>query len=54
MHVATHDCHIHDAPFLTEEDKKYGGTQPRRTYNGMRYRGGYSDHLPLVARFHIE
>ena len=54
MHDATHDCHIHDAPFLTEEDKKYGGTQPRRTYNGMRYRGGYSDHLPLVARFHIE
>ena len=45
-------CHIMDAPFLTEEDEKYGGQQPRRTYIGMRYHGGNSDHLPLVARFY--
>lgn len=44
-------CHINDAPFLLEEDKKYGGMKPRRTYLGPRYLGGFSDHLPLVAVF---
>ncbi|MBP5385879.1 MAG: endonuclease/exonuclease/phosphatase family protein [Prevotella sp.] len=44
------ECHIIDAPFLTEEDEKYGGLQPRRTYVGYRYHGGSSDHLPLVLK----
>lgn len=44
-------CHINDTPFLLEEDKKYGGMKPRRTYLGPRYLGGFSDHLPLVAVF---
>ena len=34
-------------PFLLEEDGKYGGDKPFRTYHGMRYQGGYSDHLPV-------
>ena len=42
---------INDAPFLLEEDKKYGGVKPLRTYNGYRYQRGFSDHLPLVVRF---
>ncbi|MFA8300159.1 MAG: hypothetical protein ACEPOV_08360 [Hyphomicrobiales bacterium] len=33
--------------FLLEEDPKYPGYRPSRTYNGMRYNGGYSDHLPV-------
>ena len=45
--------YINDAPFLLEEDKKYGGVKPFRTYNGMRYQRGFSDHLPLVVRFLI-
>ena len=44
-------AHVNDAPFLLEEDKKYGGVKPFRTYNGYRYQQGYSDHLPLVVRF---
>lgn len=48
------DCHINDAPFLLEEDEKYGGVKPRRTYLGPRYLGGFSDHLPLVAVFRSE
>lgn len=44
-------CHIYDAPFLLEEDKKYGGVKPHRTFLGPRYLGGFSDHLPLVAVF---
>lgn len=42
---------INDAPFLLEEDKKYGGVKPLRTYIGMHYQQGFSDHLPLVVRF---
>lgn len=42
---------INDAPFLLEEDKKYGGVKPLRTYNGYRYQRGFSDHLPLVVLF---
>ena len=43
--------YINDAPFLLEEDKKYGGLKPFRTYNGYRYQRGFSDHIPLVVRF---
>ncbi len=39
--------------FLLAEDEKYGGKQPFRTYNGMKYIGGYSDHLPVRARFQL-
>ena len=45
---------INDAPFLLEEDKKYGGAKPLRTFNGYRYQRGFSDHLPLVVRFRFE
>ena len=41
---------IHSPEFLLEEEKLYGGYRPRRTYNGMRYQPGYSDHLPLVVK----
>ena len=33
--------------FLLEEDDRYGGDKPFRTYNGMKYQGGFSDHLPI-------
>jgi len=35
--------------FLLEEDQKYLGQKPKRTYLGPRYRGGVSDHLPVVV-----
>ena len=40
-------------PFLLEEDEKYGGDKPFRTYNGMKFVGGYSDHLPIALDFLI-
>lgn len=40
VHILRHD-------FLLEEDERYGGDKPYRTYNGMKYQGGYSDHLPI-------
>ena len=44
---------IGDLPFLLEDDEKYGGKKPYRTYLGPRYLGGYSDHLPLVVQFFL-
>ena len=41
---------IHSPLFLLENETQYGGVRPRRTYNGMRYQPGYSDHLPLVVQ----
>ena len=45
------ECYVNDAEFLIERDEKYGGVKPRRNYLGPRYLNGFSDHLPLVARF---
>ncbi|MEG1004862.1 MAG: endonuclease [Bacteroides sp.] len=41
------------APFLLIDDENKGGKQPFRTYYGMKYIGGYSDHLPIYTDFYI-
>ena len=51
MAAAKQKCQIGDHPFLLEDDEKYGGKKPYRTYLGPRYLGGYSDHLPLLVQF---
>ncbi len=38
---------IFEGDFLLLEDEKYLGKKIFRTYLGMRYKGGYSDHLPV-------
>ena len=48
------DAYINDASFLLEDEKRYGGKKPFRTFNGYRYNGGISDHLPLVVRLRCE
>ncbi len=40
-------------PFLLKEDEKYGDKEPFRTYKGMKYQGGISDHLPVYADFEL-
>ena len=47
LHTSYEAAEILNFPFLLEEDEKTGGMKPFRTYNGMRYNGGYSDHLPI-------
>ena len=44
------DADILRLPFLLSDDDAYGGVKPFRTYNGRRYQGGYSDHLPVKIR----
>lgn len=47
------DYYIFSMPFLLEPDEAYTGNKPRRTYNGFRYAGGVSDHLPAVLDLRI-
>jgi len=35
--------------FLLERDEKYPGIKPFRSFIGMRYNGGFSDHLPVYV-----
>ena len=44
-------AYIFRAPFLLEEDKKNMNVRPKRTYNGLKYNAGYSDHLPVIIKF---
>ncbi len=49
IYTDTLNMHIFDADFLLEEDEKFLGRKPLRTYLGMKYTGGYSDHLPIYV-----
>ena len=46
-------ANIFDENWLQENDEKYGGIKPWRTYNGFQYIGGYSDHLPIFLDINI-
>ncbi len=47
VYTSPTDLHIWAPPFLLEEDSDDLQQTPRRTYNGYRYNGGFSDHLPI-------
>ncbi len=44
------EANIFDEAFLVEYKGKYKGN-PRRTYVGSRYMGGFSDHFPVYVQF---
>ncbi len=45
---ATARMSVFRLPFLLEPDTGYTGDKPRRTFSGPHYKGGLSDHLPVV------
>lgn len=45
--VKNKKAHVFFGDFLLENDTKYGGKKPFRTYSGFKYLGGTSDHLPI-------
>ena len=48
------ESRIYDASYLIEEDNKYGGVRPRRSYKGLRFDpSGHSDHLPIILKLYI-
>jgi hypothetical protein len=42
-------AYIFKAEFLLEVDKRNMNLKPKRTYSGLRYNAGYSDHLPVIV-----
>ena len=42
-------CQIFKADYLLEPDKRYQGVKPFRTYVGLQYNNGISDHLPVYV-----
>ena len=46
--LSSYETIIMSHDFLLEPDEAYTGQKPFRTYNGYIYKGGYSDHLPVL------
>lgn len=40
-------------PFMFTQDEKRLGVRPKRSYYGMKYEGGYSDHFPVTVDFKV-
>ncbi|MFV0471460.1 MAG: endonuclease [Paludibacteraceae bacterium] len=49
--TSKNDIFVFDADFLLEDDEKFLGKKAFRTYNGMKYQGGFADHLPVYVNF---
>ncbi len=49
LHLRARKAKIFAPPFMLTKDKNYTGKKIYRTYNGMKYEGGYSDHLPVIT-----
>lgn len=50
--VKNNNANIFEKSFLLEDDSKYLGKKPFRTFIGFKYNGGYSDHLPIFIDLH--
>lgn len=48
VYTTPEDSFILEAGFLLRKDERYGGMELFRTYEGYRYTGGFSDHLPVI------
>jgi len=49
LHTDVNQCHIFRADYLFEPDTRYQGVKPFRTYIGLKYNHGFSDHLPVYV-----
>ena len=47
LKVKNNSADAYKGDFLIIKDEKFGGEKVNRTYVGMKYKGGYSDHLPV-------
>lgn len=54
LQVVGGEAHIFDADFLLKYDEQYLQQRPLRTYNGMTYWGGFSDHLPVYIDLEVK
>ncbi len=49
LRIAPEKAIIFEADFLLEKDERNMGYKPYRTFIGMKYHGGYADHLPIYV-----
>jgi endonuclease/exonuclease/phosphatase family metal-dependent hydrolase len=49
LRISEQKAHIFSPDFLLQDDKVHMGQKMFRTYVGMRYFGGFSDHLPVFV-----
>lgn len=49
LSIRNNQAYVFKEEYILEPDTKYSGNQPRRTYIGFSYSGGYSDHLPVYT-----
>lgn len=54
LRTSADKAHVLRFPFLLEPDDTYGGEMPMRTFRGMKYNKGYSDHLPVCVDFETD
>lgn len=47
LQIKNRNCFIYKPDYLITMDEKFNGEKPFRSYAGMKYTGGYSDHLPV-------
>lgn len=56
-HFSSGDIQVKEEIFsdslLLENDRRFGGLKPRRSFIGPRYNGGLSDHLPVVFKVYL-
>ncbi len=44
---------VRPLPFLLEKDSAHSGLRPLRTFSGPRWKGGFSDHLPILVTLRL-
>lgn len=53
VYIKGNEAHVFKPGFLLEKDPESGIDRPFRTYLGLRYLGGFSDHLPVYIDLRI-
>lgn len=51
LYTTVTSFNIHTPKFILQKDDKYQGYKPFKTYEGYKYQGGFSDHLPIYVDF---
>lgn len=52
LYATDHSLRVVGHRFLLVTDDTYGGLKPFRTFQGPIYKGGFSDHLPIVIELY--
>lgn len=54
INCTKNDAFIYWKDFLLLDDRLNGGKMPFKTYNGFKYNGGFSDHMPIILNLRVD